>query len=99
MILGGDLNLTTQGPNGDGLLYRARGVLERIEAYGQVDCLKSRRERVLREYALHHNGNRPHRGLPLAVPEPSVAEAETNGAVRRRDRLGGLIHEYYREAA
>jgi hypothetical protein len=28
-----------------------------------------------------------------------VAQAETTGAVRRRNRLGGLIHEYYREAA
>jgi putative transposase len=55
--------------------------------------------RVLREYSPHYNGNRPHRGLALAVPEPSVAKAETNGAVRRRDALGGLIHEYYGEAA
>ena len=56
-------------------------------------------ERVLREYAPHYNGSRPHRGLALAVPEPSVAEVETSGAVRRRDRLGGLIHEYNWEAA
>jgi hypothetical protein len=44
VILGGDLNLTTQWPNEDGLLDRARGVLERIEAYGLVDCLKAKRE-------------------------------------------------------
>lgn len=46
-------------------------------------------EQVLGEYAPHYNGNRPHRGLALAVPEPSVVEAETNGAVRRRDRSAG----------
>lgn len=43
VILGGDLNLTTQWPEEGGLLDRARGVLERIEAYGFVDCLKSKR--------------------------------------------------------
>lgn len=56
-------------------------------------------ERVLREFATHYNANRPHRGLELAVPEPSTAETSTDGAVSRRDRLGGLIHEYHREAA
>jgi putative transposase len=30
---------------------------------------------------------------PVPISPPSV------GAVRRRDRLSGLIHEYYREAA
>ncbi len=56
-------------------------------------------ERVLREYVRHYNQNRPHRGLALAVPEPSLVEAVGNGVVRRHDRLAGLIHEYYREAA
>jgi len=48
---------------------------------------------------MHYNASRPHRGLELAVPEPSAAEANADGAVSRRDRLGGLIHEYYKEAA
>lgn len=56
-------------------------------------------EGMVREFMMHYNANRPHRGLELAVPEPSTAEASTGGAVSRRDRLGGLIHEYYREAA
>jgi endonuclease/exonuclease/phosphatase family metal-dependent hydrolase len=43
VILGGDLNLTTQWPNEHGLLDRARGVLDRIEAYGLTDCLKVKR--------------------------------------------------------
>lgn len=43
VILGGDLNLTSQWSNEDGLLDRARGVLERIEAYGLDDCLRAKR--------------------------------------------------------
>jgi hypothetical protein len=43
VILGGDLNLTTQWTNEDGLFDLARGVLDRIEAYGLVDCLKAKR--------------------------------------------------------
>ena len=56
-------------------------------------------ERALREFVMHYNASRPHRGLELAVPAASAAEASTDGTVSRRDRLGGLIHEYYREAA
>ena len=56
-------------------------------------------ERVLREFETHYNADRPHRGLELAVPEPLTTEVSSDGTVGRRDRLGGLIHEYYREAA
>lgn len=56
-------------------------------------------ELLLREFATHYNTGRPHRGLELAVPEPPTIEVATGGTVSRRDHLGGLIHEYYREAA
>jgi len=53
-------------------------------------------ERVLREYVDHHNTHRPHRALgqrpPILKPMPHTPAAE--GRVRRRDRLGGLLHEY-----
>jgi len=54
--------------------------------------------RVLRDYAAYFNQARPHQGLdqriPLA-PEP----CPLTGPVRCRDALGGLLHDYYREAA
>jgi len=58
-------------------------------------------ERVLREFAAHYNTERPHRGLRLARPSPrtSSSSVSSGGAVRRRERLGGLVHEYYREVA
>ncbi|GGL59517.1 integrase core domain-containing protein [Planomonospora parontospora] len=51
--------------------------------------------RVLVTYEAHFNEHRPHRSLgqaaPLrALPDPVEADIE----VIRRDRLGGLIHEY-----
>jgi putative transposase len=54
-------------------------------------------ERVLRAYAEHYNGARPHRGLHLGTPEPRQPPQPARGqaiGVRRRDVLGGLIHEY-----
>jgi putative transposase len=51
---------------------------------------------VLAEYADHYNGHRPHRALGQAPPlGPGVPVVlAPPGKVVRRDRLGGLIHEY-----
>ena len=55
-------------------------------------------ERVLRTYVDHYNRQRPHRALDLDAPDP-VGEPvpfprRKPRTVRRRDRLGGLLHEY-----
>jgi putative transposase len=56
-------------------------------------------EHVLRIYIQHYNRERPHRGLALQPPQPPQVRQPPGGDVRRRDRLGGLVHEYYRAAA
>jgi len=55
---------------------------------------------VLRVYVEHHNRERPHRALELRPPESDERrERLPVREIRRGDRLGGLIHEYYRAAA
>ena len=52
-------------------------------------------EHVLRVYCRHYNEHRPHRPLHLVPPngrDPTPLNAPTH--LRRRDLLGGLIHEY-----
>src|SRR5215218_7239938 len=57
-------------------------------------------ESVLRVYTAHYNRERPHRGLALLTPETGDATGlPTAEQIDRRDRLGGLIHEYHRAAA
>jgi putative transposase len=53
--------------------------------------------RVLVDYLEHYHAERPHRALGLRPPDPPARPA--GGIVERRDRLGGLIHEYQRAAA
>jgi putative transposase len=84
---------------------RANAYAERFVRTVRAECLDwllilggRHLERVLRLYTTHYNGERPHRGLALLPPAP--ATATTSGdEIRRRDRLGGLIHEYHRAAA
>ena len=59
-------------------------------------------EQALRVYVQHDNRHRPHRALLLQPPDPpaqlTILGEDDQGAVHRRDRLGGLLHEY-RQAA
>jgi putative transposase len=59
-------------------------------------------EQVLRVYIEHYNAHRPHRALGLQPPDPAVEPALSSkdqlAQVRRRDLLGGLVHEYRRAA-
>ena len=59
-------------------------------------------EQVLQAYVEHYNVHRPHRALGLKPPVPRVgptAITRDQRRVDRRDRLGGLLHEYHRQAA
>jgi putative transposase len=73
------------------------------------DCLdrililgRRRLERVLRVYTNHYNEHQPHRALTLAPPDGAIVDHDGNTpdpvAIRRRDLLGGLLHEYERAA-
>jgi putative transposase len=86
---------------------KANAVAERFVRTVRAECLDwlliiNRRhlERVLRVYVEHYNAERPHGALGLRAPNPSSAVTETTAVeIHRRDKLGGLLHEYYRAAA
>jgi hypothetical protein len=84
---------------------RAKAHAERWVGSVRRECLdrlliisRKHLERVLREYVEHYNTHRPHRALeqrpPLAKPPPSPPRDNDLLRLRRRDRLGGLLHEY-----
>jgi len=83
----------------------ANAVAERWVRSARAECLdhllvagEGHLRRVLTEYVTCYNQARPHQGLgqrcPVPLPQPVLV-----GPVRRRDRLGGLLHDYNREAA
>jgi transposase InsO family protein len=83
----------------------ANAVAERFVRTVRAECLdwlliadSQHLERVLRVFIDHYNGYRPHRSLRLVPPashRPPVPPVPTSTArVHRRDRLGGLLHEY-----
>jgi len=54
---------------------------------------------ALREYERHYNLHRAHRSLAAAAPlrarpQPRESDRTERLAIRRQDRLGGVVHEY-----
>jgi transposase InsO family protein len=74
-----------------------RECLDRLLIFGRRHL-----ERVLSVYVEHYDSHRPHRSLGQRPPfaQPNATNERVQGEVlrldriRRRDRLGGLIHEY-----
>jgi transposase InsO family protein len=82
---------------------KANGIAERFVGTVRRECLDwllivNRRhlEHVLRVFVDHYNAHRPHRSLDLAPPAAIGHQRHVAYPpdLKRRDRLGGLIHEY-----
>ena len=51
--------------------------------------------RVLTDYEKHDNAHRPHRALTQLSPDADLTISDNrDGAVQRKELLGGLINEY-----
>jgi hypothetical protein len=83
---------------------KANAVAERFVGTVRRECLdwllianRKHLHHVLREFVDHYNRHRPHRALGLTPPEPhppaGPLETPRAAAIRRHDRLGGLIRE------
>ncbi|MBK7584879.1 MAG: hypothetical protein IPI67_32405 [Myxococcales bacterium] len=54
---------------------------------------------IVTEYVEHYHLERNHQGLGNALIERPSANSNGARAIRCRDRLGGILRYYYRDAA
>ncbi len=91
-----------RAPNANAFAERWVGTIRR-------DCLdwlliarRRQLEHVLRVYVDHYNAHKPHRALGLTPPTAEhrlhLIGSNPPDQLHRRDRLGGLIHEYTQAA-
>ncbi len=74
-----------QQPNGDWMKQIARNL--------------THLRRAVRDYVSHYHSERNHQGLDNRLIESLPKDRLTQGPVLRRERLGGMLNYYYREAA
>ena len=84
----------------------ANSVAERWVGTARRECLdhllivgRRHLEYVLGEFLEHYQEARPHQRLGRRTPSGEPPAPGPAGRIVRRDRLGGLIHEYERAAA
>jgi hypothetical protein len=84
-----------QVPRANAIMERWIGSLRR-EVLDRMLIVNARHlMRVLAEYEAHFNTHRPHRTLDHAAPLRTLPQPDTTDIkIIRRDRLGGVIHEY-----
>ena len=68
--------------------------LNRLIFFGEASLL-----RALREFGRHFHTERNHQGLGNRIIDPGEEVGRTDGDIRCRNRLGGLLRHYYRSAA
>ena len=56
-------------------------------------------ENATRQFLEHYHGERNHAGLGNKIIEPSGEVGSTEGVIQCRERLGGQLRYYYRDAA
>lgn len=56
---------------------------------------------ILFNYVSHFHGDRNHKGKGNVIPFPKTEDriGESAGPIQTRERVGGLLKFYYREAA
>ena len=64
------------------------------ECFGEGSLRKG-----IHEFVAHYHDERNHQGLDNRLINPNRSHVENRGAIRRRERLGGMLNYYYRAAA
>ncbi len=68
--------------------------LDRMILFGEASL-----RRALREYVSHYHTERNHQGVGNRLLEPHAMSHSTNDPIKCRERLGGMLNFYCREAA
>ena len=56
-------------------------------------------QKAAREFLAHYHEERNHQGRENRIIEPRAEVGQLQGNIRCRERLGGMLRYYYREAA
>jgi transposase InsO family protein len=94
------METSIRAPQANAICERAVGTLRRECVDHLLIFGRRQLQAVLHEYLVHYNSHRPHRSLRQRPPArlSTTASADSDAPILRRDRLGGLIHEYQRAA-
>jgi transposase InsO family protein len=86
-------------PNCNAYLERFHGSFKREAADRVIFFGDAHLRQVVDEYLIHYHHERNHQGLAGQIIEPGQEVGLVKGIICRRQRLGGMLNYYYRDAA
>jgi transposase InsO family protein len=86
-------------PNCNAYLERFHGSFKRDVADRLIFFGECHLRRVIDEYLAHYHRERNHQGLGGRIIEPGPEVGCTEGKICRRERVGGMLNYYFRDAA
>ncbi len=95
------LRLPARSPNLNSYAHAERFVLSvKSECLNRVVPLSENHLRsTLTAFVRHYHGERPHQGLSSCLIDADETAGRTVGSIVCRERVGGMLRYYYREAA
>ena len=86
-------------PNCNAHLERFHGSFKREVADRMIFFGERHLRHSIDEFLKYYHGERNHQGLGGQIIDPPKGIGSSEGKVRRRERLGGMLKYYYRDAA
>ena len=93
------IRIPAQSPNCNAFVERFHGSFKREVADRMIFLGEEHLCRVVGEYLEYYHRERNHQGLDGRIIEPRSEVGAAVGKVHRRQRLGGMLNYYYRDAA
>ncbi len=88
-----------RSPNCNAQIERFHGSFKREVADRMIFVGEAHLQTSINEYLEYYHRERNHQGLAGKILDPDPKTGSPEGKVRRRERLGGMLNYYYREAA
>jgi len=86
-------------PNCNAHLERFHGSFKREVAERMIFFGERHLQRSIDDFIEYYHRERNHQGLAGEIIKSATAIGSTHGRVRRRQRIGGMLNYYYRDAA
>jgi hypothetical protein len=99
LATGSSLRLPPRSPNLNAYAERfvrtiKESCLERMILFGEESL-----RRAIQEFVVHYHRERNHQGLDNQLIFPEPTDTDPSAPIERRQRLGGMLNYYYRQAA
>jgi putative transposase len=88
-----------RSPNSNAHLERFHGSFKREVANRMIFLGEDHLRHAIAEYLKYYHGERNHQGLAGRLIVPTAESGWSSGKVCRRQRLGGMLNFYFRDAA